>query len=246
MRCWLSALLLVPLIACGGTGVSPSPVPSPVPVPLPAPAPAPAQPPLVQPDPARFDATFNAQLVHDAYDHPGALQPSILLQADPSVYLQAAGLSAATVAALEHAARVAIPALSGDLRHVAAFETGATLRPDAVGWIVVEIVNDDAQPCGRTFIGAAAGHSWLNIIARCQFGGFEVDPPLFAHEIGHAVGFFHVAEVGHLMHPRATFTERRSIEPSDTERYHAALAYQSHGAYAARGSVFTQRIVVVD
>lgn len=174
---------------------------------------------------APFDLTFYRQMVRGALDGP--LQPIRRLTSSPSIYLQTAGLTPANVAALEAAARAVVPALTGGALSVAVWEIGEAARSPQAGWIVVDIVADDAQ-CGRSFIGLPAGHVWLNAVPRCAFNGYRIDPPLFAHELGHALGFSHVGTSGHLMHPRETFTERTSTEPSAIERHHAAIAYRRH------------------
>jgi hypothetical protein len=143
----------------------------------------------------------------------------VLAQA-PSIYLQRTGLSDANVAALEQAARDVIPALTGGRFQLAAWETGTDLRADANGWITVEIVNDPALDCGRTDIGAPAGHIWLNIASRCTFRGFTVHPTTFSHEIGHALGFRHVS-CACLMNTAVQI----GTTATDIERYHASIAY---------------------
>jgi hypothetical protein len=176
------------------------------------------------PDAAPFDLTFYRQFARDALD-AGSPGPLRVLSAAPSIYLQRTGLSDANVNALEAAARSVIPALTGGRFQLVAWTTGETLPADRSGVITLELVNDTNQPCGRTLQGASAGHSWLNVAARCSYNGFSIDPPLFAHEMGHALGFAHVSGAAHLMGPRPTFADRPSIAPSDTERYHAAIAY---------------------
>jgi len=98
------------------------------------------------PDAAPFDLGFYRQLVRDGLESPGALQPLRLLGASPSIYLQRAGLTDATVAAFEQAARGVVPALTGGRLAVATFASGAEARPTAVGWIVAELVSDDVAP----------------------------------------------------------------------------------------------------
>ena len=173
---------------------------------------------------AGFDVAFYRQFARGTLEDP--MQPLRVLPAAPSIYLQTEGLTAGDVIALEQAARAAVPALSGDRFQVQAWETGATARTPTTGWIVVTVTNDTAQPCGLTNVGASAGLVRLNSASRCGFNGRTIDPPLFAHELGHALGFYHVAASGHLMKPRATFAERTSVLPSDLERHHALIAYK--------------------
>lgn len=164
---------------------------------------------------AGFDLTFYRQFARGSLD--GAVQPLRVLAAAPSIYLQTAGLSAATVAALETAAREAVPAFSGGRFALTTWETGAEARTPRAGWITVELVNDPAQNCGRATIGAAVNQLWLNLTDRC--GPSRVTG--FAHELGHALGFWHVTAPDGLMLANAAI----GAQPSPLERHHAALAY---------------------
>lgn len=236
---WLIPVVLF-LTACGGTETAPTPMTAPTP-------PAP----VVAPDPARFDAGFNAQLVHDAYDHPAdASQRAKLLLNSPSIYLQSSGLSAATVAAIEAEARTIVPMLTGGRLNVAAFESGAAVRPVQAGWIIVEQVNTPDDPvCGRASVGALAGHIWLNMAPELRdiakpSGCYRPLEHTFGHELGHALGFYHVDDQSCLM--RAARPLQHNGLPCDKEQYHASLAYQSNGAYAASGSVSPRSAIVID
>lgn len=164
-----------------------------------------------------FDLTFYRQLARGTLE--GEAQPLRVLSAAPSIYLQTAGLSAANVAALEQAARAAVPALTGGRFQVTRWETGPEARPEQAGWIVVEMVNEpDTPQCGRAFVDAAAGHVWINLGRRsCNRAG------TLTHELGHALGFYHVAPPDGLM---SDPTRDEIEQPSSAERYHAALAYK--------------------
>jgi len=186
------------------------------------------------PDAAPFDLTFYRQLVRGSLDGP--LQPVRVLTSSPSIYLQRTGLSDATVAALEQAARAVVPALTGGRLQVAAWETGETARSLQNGWIMVELVNDSAN-CGRALIGAVAGRITLNVAERCLRNDTIV-PAVFQHELGHSLGLWHVSD-GLMRNP--TFTNATVTE---AERYHAAIAYaRSAGNIDVDQDVLTSAVV---
>lgn len=173
------------------------------------------------PDAAPFSLAFYRQLARNGYEAQGSLEPLRVLSQAPSIYLQTAGLSASTVSAMEQTARGAVLSMTGGRFSLTAWETGDSTRIPVNGWIVVDLVADDSGNCGRSLIGAAAGHIWLNTIERCRRNGTIIGSPnLFAHELGHALGFWHVEQPNFLMNATATTTD-----PSALERYHAAIAY---------------------
>lgn len=172
------------------------------------------------PEAAPFDLGFYRQLVRNGFEAPGSLEPVRRLTQAPSIYLQSAGLSAATVAALENAARNAVYEFSGQTMGVVSFESGTELRPNANGWIVIELIADASANCGRATIGASAGHVWLNTVDRCRRDGTIISgPAVLAHEIGHTMGFWHVA-TGLMSTPTAPTAAITALE-----RYHASIAY---------------------
>ena len=112
--------------------------------------------------------------------------------------------------------------------------TGNDLK-DEYGWVdVIPLGNEfwedrgGSAPCGGALVGATEGLILINVdrLDDCSL------LPLAMHEIGHALGFFHVLDIGdYLMSPFLT-----QIPPSFTEdeQFHARLAYEW-----GRGSPYT-------
>lgn len=171
------------------------------------------------PSGAPFNVEFYRQFVRNGLTAPGTPEPLRRLTIPPSMYLQTTGLSASQIASLEQAARVSIFEMSGHTLGMAAFETGPDLRPDRGGWITVQIVTDPSAKCGNALIGAPAGHITLSLASGCSPDRFLT--VAMAHEVGHAMGFWHVADPAAMMFANAT-----TAEPSAAERYHAAIAYK--------------------
>jgi len=180
---------------------------------------------------AGFDLPFYRQLARDDFDRiQGRLQPLWVLSQAPSFYMEtegAKGFSRATAARLELVARRVVPALTGGRFQVVRWETGPAPRPPQPGWIMIErndnIGGPDVPPgfvvCGRAAVGAPAGQVWLHGDQVCRI------EPVFAHELGHALGFFHVSRRGAMMFPYEIAADSAADAPIDAERSAAAIAY---------------------
>jgi hypothetical protein len=169
---------------------------------------------------AGLDLEFYRQLARGGLD--GVVRPLRLLQQSPSFYMEVEGekgLSAETGRLFEQIARRVVPQLTGGILRVERFETGPTARPPQEGWIVIE--RRDAAPgiCGQALLGASAGQIWLDGNRQCNLAA------VIAHEIGHALGFWHVNVSGSLMFPRDR-ASNIADEPTERERRHGALAYR--------------------
>jgi hypothetical protein len=118
----------------------------------------------------------------------------------------------------------AVPAFSGG-RLTGSLESGSESRPKADGWINVEIVRDpnERRTCGTALIGANPGQITLyNDVCSC--GSVKIPGATAMHEVGHALGFFHVPDNRSVMYPFIP----GNCPPGDlsvNEKVHAALAY---------------------
>jgi hypothetical protein len=180
---------------------------------------------------AGFDLAFYRQLARDDFDRiQGRLQPLWVLPQAPSFYMETdgeKGFARSVAARLEMVARRVVPALTGGRFQVAHWETGPTPRPPQRGWIVIERKDDIGGPdvppgyvvCGSALIGGLAGQVWLHGDQVCRIEA------VFAHELGHALGFFHVDRRGAMMYPYEMAEDSAADAPIDAERSAAAIAY---------------------
>ena len=170
---------------------------------------------------AGFDLDFYRQFARNSFDLP--IQPLRVLTAAPMFYVEtegAKGFPRPTATLLEQLAHTLVPILTGGKFQVARWETGPTPRAPEPGWIVIDRYPDQ-DVCGRALVGASAGHIWLNGDHPSCVAAIR---SIFAHELGHALGFWHVNRVGAMMfrgfdHPSSTDM------PTDVERRSATIAY---------------------
>ncbi len=170
-----------------------------------------------------FSLSFYRQLARDTAD-PVLVAPKALtlLSQSPSFYMEtegANGFSKEVAAKLEAVARRVVPQLTGGVLQMARWETGPTARPRQNGWIVISRIELGGNICGQALVGAAAGQIWLDADPQCQLEG------TMAHEIGHALGFWHVNIPGSLMSPQIRGTNVNDT-PTERELHHAAIAYK--------------------
>ena len=108
---------------------------------------------------------------------------------------------------------------------VGALEHGPAARSRQDGWIIVTFVRQQSggDICGQSFVGELAGMIQLDD-GVCSCGSITVPRQVVAHEVGHAMGFFHVSDRGSLMYPQAS-RNCTNVTPSAAERFHTAVAW---------------------
>ncbi len=192
----------------------------------------------VRPVDARFRDRFWQELVFDQYDDPGRMTTRrswVLENPSPNVYIRMGDPTGRRVVSykLRDHMQKAIPRLATQLTgrsYRGRIESGIGDRKRP-GWITVRFVTQEEEPertegaCARASVGADPGNIWIIRRARGNKNcvGASFFPVLFAHEFGHAMGFFHVADRTAIMASRS-YTGRETFNAR--EQYHARIAYE--------------------
>ncbi len=179
-------------------------------------------------DGSRFSLDFYRQLARDA-NESADLQPIWRLTESPSVYIRTVdqngrAIEPEVLRGVKAAIPTAVSNWSTGKLAVRSIETGVETRPRTPGWIVVNILRDKkTEICGNAYVGAIDGQIQLWDDA-CSCGSNKLPGALIAHEVGHAMGFWHVTDEDAVMHkglpgdcPNGILTEH--------EKYHATVAY---------------------
>ena len=122
------------------------------------------------------------------------------------------------------ALRRAVPLWTGNTYTVATIETGTATREAPTGWINVLFRRDkNSDRCGQAFVGRNPGEItlWDDL---CSCGSVKVPGQVTMHEVGHAMGFFHVSDRNSLMFPFIA-GDCPAGALSAAESYHASIAY---------------------
>jgi len=178
---------------------------------------------------APFSLDFYRQFVRNTYDEPTKMEPLRRWTDNPRFYVRTvdeAGkpIEPEVLALVIATIPRAVQAFTSGRFTAAQIEQGSDARPWTTGWINVIFRRDPkSERCGQAYVGANPGEMTL-WDDRCSCGSVKVPSDLVMHEMGHAMGFWHVADRRSVMHAGLDGS-CSSGEMSSSEQFHTALAY---------------------
>ncbi len=177
-----------------------------------------------------YDDKFFNQIARDALDHPEEDYALYRWSHQMKFYLKTQDefgrpLTASVLETVRHGIRQGVHYYTAGT-YEAIIEEGTETRPETTGW--VNVLPLQVLP-GGDFCGQAStvGGDPMTIqlrIDRCGCGSIKIPVDVVMHEVGHAVGMFHVAGTNNIMNTDSYFN-CRDVVPTEIEQYHARLIY---------------------
>jgi hypothetical protein len=177
-----------------------------------------------------FSLDFYRQLVRNNWDAPGSLLALKRWTRNPTFYVNTRNPRTGgdlSVAEKDVVRSVIVGAVAhmtgGNLSASIEFASGA--RSERSGVVNVTFVDEPQnQYCGWSRVGTDPGAITLNLASRCETPCGTIAPRTLAHEVGHALGFYHV-ERGDVLSTNWAPRDCGSVTMSWIEQHHARLAY---------------------